>query len=101
MNSKEKAKFRTSKEWKTFRSQLLIDHGNKCEICGIARRHGKGLNIHHLDESDYTNLTDEKFLVLCRSCHQELERLLRRKNFDIHLHAARLERAYVASKHRP
>lgn len=62
----EKVEFRKSKEWRCFRKQLLEERGNICECCG---RHTKWLDCHHKDPENYTDLTPEKFALLCHSCH--------------------------------
>ena len=80
MNSKQKTEFRKSKEWKQFRLHLLETRGYQCEACGIKKK--SGLQIHHQDEANYTNLEDDHFTILCSMCHKEIERLLKRKKLD-------------------
>lgn len=64
--NKEKVEFRKSKEWRCFRKQLLEERGYVCECCG---RKTKYLDCHHKDPENYTDLTPEKFALLCKSCH--------------------------------
>lgn len=96
MTGKEKTKFRATKEWKAFRVSLIKDRGSACEICGIPKK--TGLNVHHHDESDYTNLDPKKFSVLCKGCHETLERFLRRKTFSIEDYAGKLAEVFYATK---
>jgi len=98
MTGKEKAKFRNSPEWKTFRAGLLEERGRICEVCGI--HHKSGLQIHHLDEANYTDLREHKFIVLCSRCHQLLEQLLRRKveKFNIDFFVENFKKAYLSSR---
>lgn len=95
MNAKEKSKFRRSKEWKAFREQLIRDRGSACEICGIPKK--TGLNVHHHDESDYDNLDPTKFSILCKCCHETIERFLRRKRFSVDDYADRLAKVFYAT----
>lgn len=64
--NKEKVEFRKSKEWRCFRKQLLEERGYVCECCG---KKTKYLDCHHKDPENYTDLTTEKFALLCKSCH--------------------------------
>jgi hypothetical protein len=79
--SKDKAKFRKTKEWIDFRNKMI---GEKkcCEVCGNNLR----LQCHHIYLNDapeeYSNLTPERFAILCHSCHNyfhKLSRTLHRK----------------------
>ena len=89
------------KEWfENGQLQIHCYYNNRnytCEICGVIKK--KGLNVHHHDEEHYTVLQDDKFSVLCKSCHQEVERLLRRtKNIvDIEKYVSGMRRIYLAS----
>lgn len=96
MNRKAKNRFRTTKEWKNFRNDMLMKFDYRCEICGMKHKHGQ--NIHHHDERNYTDLDNAKFSVLCPSDHQLLERLLRRKVFNIDEYCENLKRIYKESK---
>jgi len=91
MDNKEKNKFRTKKVWKEFRKEILIERDYRCEICGM--KHKKGMNLHHQDESNYTDLKKNKFSLLCKSCHKEVERILsRRRNVvDMDLYCRKLK----------
>lgn len=76
MNSKEKRKFRQSKEWKEFRQKIINNRGRRCECCG---GYCSKPQLHHIDESDYTNLDPKKFVLLCSLCHKQISRLERAK----------------------
>lgn len=76
MNSKEKAKFRTTKEWKDFCKILKEKRGLVCECCGV---NTKRLQVHHLDEANYTVLDESKFKLLCNRCHKDVSFLERIK----------------------
>lgn len=74
MTSKEKIKFRNTKQWKKFRSDMIILKKYRCELCGtyyVGKRR-KLLNLHHLDEENYTDLNPKKFKVLCSVCHRDI-----------------------------
>lgn len=71
----EKVEFRKSKEWRNFRKMLLEERGHICECCG---KRTKFLDCHHIDPENYTDLTPEKFALLCHSCHScvsDIERI--------------------------
>jgi len=81
MTSKEKTKFRTTKEWKEFRISMLEKTEKSCEMCGT-RYSGKRtrmLQVHHHNPDQYTNLNPEYFSVLCSSCHKDtVERFVKK-----------------------
>lgn len=77
ITSKDKTKFRSSREWKEFRQSLLEERGCSCELCGT-RYSGKRkryLQVHHLDPENYKDLSPDKFVLLCSSCHEMVERI--------------------------
>lgn len=96
MKSKQKTEFRRSKEWKNLRQLKLAETNHCCEMCGVRRK--IGLNVHHRDPDNYTDLEPDKFIVLCKYHHELLEHLLRRKVFNVDLFAENLVRIYKQSK---
>lgn len=94
MTSDDKRLFRATKCWKDFRKQLLKDRGNRCEICGSK---AGGLNIHHIDEDNYTDLNPDLFIIMCKTDHRNLHRLMRRKEFDIDEYIVAFKNAYKKS----
>ena len=96
MTGEEKNLFRRRKPWLNFRKVMLKSVDNHCEVCGVHKN--KGLNIHHTQEDDYENLDKDLFIVLCKSCHKELHRLMRRKSFDIDLYLVAFRDAFKRSK---
>lgn len=80
MTSKEKNKFRASKQWKEFRNSLLDERGSQCELCGTkySGRRKKTLQVHHLDPDNYTDLNPDKFVLLCSSDHDLVERVAKK-----------------------
>lgn len=96
MNSKEKQKFRSTSTWKNWRKYILHKRNYTCEICGIVKK--KGLQLHHLDEENYTLLQEERFILLCSSCHKEVERLVKRKILDIDKYIENLKKTYKETK---
>lgn len=75
MNSKEKAKFRKTKEWKEFREYMKAKYNGKDVITGQPLR--KGWNLHHMDlnSNNYTILDENNFIPLNRGTHELLHRL--------------------------
>ena len=96
MEGKDKVKFRNKKVWKDFRLTMLIKEDYTCEICKIRKK--KGLNIHHMNGDDYTNLDPKYFSVLCSTCHTEVERLLKRKVLDIDNYSRKIKTIFDKSK---
>lgn len=78
MTSADKSKFRQSKAWKTFRADLLLDRGAKCELCRCkySGSRKKYLQVHHIDCRDYTDLDPDKFALLCSACHESVEKFI-------------------------
>lgn len=77
LTSKEKSKFRASKRWKEFRRYLINKRGAECELCGTkySGKRLRYLQVHHLDPDKYTDLKPEKFVLLCSSDHDLVERI--------------------------
>ena len=75
ISSEQKTKFRTLKVWKDFRKKMIEASGKKCQCCGV--KNGK-LQIHHKYPNHYDDLTPEKFVVICSSCHRTIEQLYKR-----------------------
>ena len=97
---KEKTKYRSRKKWKDFRLALIKKHENCCEICGIKKRgkQTKYLQIHHINPESYGHESEEDVAVICSADHQLLERLLRRKEFDIDKYCVILKELYRKTK---
>jgi hypothetical protein len=72
MNESQKAKrkFRTSKQWKTFRNFMKKLSGNKDLITNKPLR--KGFSVHHLDlrEENYNILFPDNFVCLNNLTHK-------------------------------
>lgn len=64
--------FLQSDEWKTFRSQVLLDTGAKCYLCGCE---DVSNDVHHVwyGEPSYTG--QRQFVVLCRDCHKVIHEM--------------------------
>jgi hypothetical protein len=75
MNTKEKAKFRKTKEWKEFREYMKAKYNSKDPITGDKLR--KNWNLHHMDlnSDNYTILDENNFLPLNKGTHELLHRL--------------------------
>jgi 5-methylcytosine-specific restriction enzyme A len=80
LNSKEKIAYRRTKEWKAKRQAVLERDEFVCKICNKKNK-SKNLQIHHINESKYKDSDEINFLVtLCKACHQEVERWVRKLN---------------------
>lgn len=75
MTSKERNKFRKTKQWLDFRKQMAALYGNKDAITGDKLR--KGWNLHHMDqcEDNYQVLNPDHFLPLNKGTHELLHRM--------------------------
>lgn len=70
-SQKEKAKFRSTPDWKDFRAQKIQDANNICDCCGRYFQSPK-LHCHHknLAKEHYTDISDKThFSILCSVCH--------------------------------
>lgn len=78
MTSKEKTKYRTSKKWKSFRSELLKEYNYTCALCGTTKRgkQARGLQVHHMNEKSYGNETRNDVTLLCSGCHKLVEKMI-------------------------
>lgn len=72
-----KAKFRQTKEWKTFRIKIAEKQDKKDIITGKPLR--KCYNCHHLDMSaeNYDQLTEENFIAVNKTTHETIHTLFR------------------------
>jgi hypothetical protein len=64
-------KFRQTDKWISFSKHLRNIH-KECECCTLK---SKNLNVHHLFPKEYDNLQEDKFVVVCHSCHKTIESL--------------------------
>lgn len=72
-----KAKFRQSKEWKSFRVKIAEKQGKKDIITGKPLR--KGYACHHLrmTAENYDKLDEENFIAVNKATHDALHFLFR------------------------
>lgn len=72
-----KAKFRSTKAWKTFRKRMFDKQDGKDIITG--KKLYRCYNVHHLDmsEANYDKLIEENFVALNKQTHEALHFLFR------------------------
>lgn len=72
-----KAKFRQTKEWKTFRIKIAEKQDKKDIITGKPLR--KGYNCHHLsmDAETYDKLIEENFIAVNKTTHETIHAIFR------------------------
>lgn len=76
----EHSKFRRTKEWISFRKQMLAAHPC-CAFCGSKRATRTVHHIHNCKtEEEYEDLSEERFIVLCSQCHNFLHWIGRKKS---------------------
>lgn len=68
--AKERAAFRLTPVWQIFRRYITSNKNYTCEFCGKQYKDIKNLNVHHRFESQYDNLSVDRFMVLCKTCHE-------------------------------
>ena len=103
MNQRDKTRYRASPKWKETRRLILIEYDYTCYICQISKRASQSryLQVHHTVPASYGDEHLSELVLLCSSCHKHvLERLLKRKEFDIKGFLRRLEDVYDRTKKR-
>lgn len=75
--------FRRTKVWKKFREKMLKKVDNTCELCGTiySGKRTRQLQVHHLFPEKYELLEEVFFKVICSSCHDLIERFIRKKSW--------------------
>lgn len=69
-NAKERAEFRRSPAWQLFRRCMCAMHHMTCDYCGVTYKRICDLNIHHMYTTNYDNLAHDRFMVVCKTCHE-------------------------------
>lgn len=71
---KQHDEFRATPQWQVFRKYMLASRNQTCEFCGkhYARTHN--LDVHHKFRTNYQNLDESRFMLLCKTCHQFLHK---------------------------
>lgn len=67
----DKAKFRSSQQWKNKRAEILLRDNNQCKICGNKTT----LQVHHiysLDTQPEMRLENNNLITLCKHCHNNV-----------------------------
>ena len=68
--AKERTEFRKQLVWQLLRRYLLNQKKMTCEFCKKQYKDIASMNIHHRYETQYENLSVDRFLVLCKTCHE-------------------------------
>lgn len=76
-NAKERANFRRGPAWQLLRRFIASSRGMTCEFCGVKYKRLCDLNVHHMYTTNYDNLSEERFLLLCKTCHEFIHRKYR------------------------
>ena len=61
------AEYLKTPEWRALRNRVLIQAGNRCQVCGKTNLQ---LDVHHTSYERYGGEQLSDLIVLCRSCHQ-------------------------------
>jgi 5-methylcytosine-specific restriction endonuclease McrA len=67
------AKYREQPEWQVRRVQALTRAGYKCQTCSSR---DTTLDVHHNSYQTYCDERPQDLVVLCRSCHQKIARVV-------------------------
>jgi hypothetical protein len=66
--------FRLTPQWLLFRKYMLSARNQTCEFCGKHYSRVQYLDVHHKYVTNYENLNPERFMLLCKTCHQFLHK---------------------------
>ena len=80
-NKTERDAFRRTARWQIFRGLICSQRNNTCELCGKRYENATHLNVHHRYVTQYTNLNPERFMVVCRLCHDFIHIKFKAPNF--------------------
>lgn len=69
---KEHDEFRRTPQWQVFRKYILASRNQTCEFCGKKYQRTSCLDVHHKFLTNYQNLDETRFMLLCKTCHQFL-----------------------------
>ena len=70
----EHEEFRKTPQWQVFRKWMLAAHNFTCDFCGKKYKRVQYLHVHHKYETNYTDLTPSRFMLLCQTCHEFLHK---------------------------
>jgi predicted HNH restriction endonuclease len=73
--------FRLTPRWMLFRKYMLASHNQTCDFCGKHYSRVQYLDVHHKYITDYENLDPDRFMLLCKTCHQFLHKKSGTPNF--------------------
>lgn len=73
--------FRSTPRWMLFRKYMLASHNQTCDFCGKHYSRVQYLDVHHKFITNYENLEPERFMLLCKTCHQFLHKKSGTPNF--------------------
>ena len=68
----EHEEFRKTPQWQVFRKYMLASRNQTCEFCGKQYKRTSYLDVHHKFSTNYENLDESRFMLLCKTCHQFL-----------------------------
>lgn len=66
---KQHEDFRATPRWQVFRKYMLASRNQTCEFCGKKYKRTEFLDVHHKYKTDYENLDESRFMLLCKTCH--------------------------------
>lgn len=71
---REHEAFRLTPKWMIFRKYMLSARNQTCEFCGKRYTKVQYLDVHHMYSTNYENLDPDRFMLLCKTCHQFLHK---------------------------
>lgn len=69
---RQHTEFRLTPQWQVFRKYVLATRNQTCEFCGKRYTNTSYLDVHHKYRTNYQELKDERFMLLCKTCHKFL-----------------------------
>ena len=83
MQAEAHAKFRETPQWQVFRKYMLASHNQTCDFCGKKYKRTTNLDVHHKYETNYENLDESRFMLLCKTCHTFIHKKRRTPRFGM------------------
>lgn len=63
-----------SQDWKNLRAAILARDENTCQVCNL---YSPQNDVHHIQYRKLYNVKPEDLVVLCRSCHDNVHKMLK------------------------
>lgn len=72
-----------SSQWKTFRSMIIEERGQYCEVCDSEITILKNLHLHHIHYDNFKKELRADVILACKVCHEAIHNKLSRPPYSI------------------